>query len=385
MIRKTIFWVHLCIGLAAGLIIALMAVTGVLLTYEQQISDWANRGYRQQPPVPDAQRLTVAELLETVKGEKSQPTGITFMNDPAAPAGIMFGRGRTIYVNPYTGAVHGEGSPGVKAFFRQVTDWHRWLALSGEQRTYGRAVTGACNLGFLFLVVSGIYLWWPRRWNWRTIRPVLLFQSRLRGKARDWNWHHVIGFWCFVPLLVIVLSGVIISYPWAGNMLYRLAGENPPAQPVGPRQAGTGIRGPQIAPMVVVKGVEPALAAAQQYTEGWRSVSLMIPKSAESPLVFTIDHGNGRQPQKRAELTLTRTGEVVKWEPFAGQSLGRRLRMLARFGHTGEVAGMAGQTIAGLASAGTVVLVWTGMALSWRRWIASRRRATAVVTEVQLA
>jgi len=92
--------------------------------------------------------------------------------------------------------------------------------------------------------------------------------------------------------------------------------------------------------------------------------------------VFTLDHGTGRQPQKRSQLTLSLTGEVVRWEPFASQSMGRKLRALARFGHTGEAAGIMGQSIAGLASAGTAILVWTGFALSWRRFFPGRRRAT---------
>jgi len=71
----------------------------------------------------------------------------------------------------------------------------------------------------------------------------------------------------------------------------------------------------------------------------------------------------------------------VRYETFADQGPGRRLRSLMRFAHTGEVLGLAGQTVAGLASAGAVVLVWTGIALALRRgraWLA-RRRARASV------
>jgi uncharacterized iron-regulated membrane protein len=101
-------------------------------------------------------------------------------------------------------------------------------------------------------------------------------------------------------------------------------------------------------------------------------------------MVFAIDKGDGGQPQHRSTLTLNRaTGEVVSFEAFADQSLGRRLRSISRFAHTGEVLGLPGQTIAGLATAGSVVLVWTGIALSLRRlraWVARRgKRQTEVV------
>ena len=54
------------------------------------------------------------------------------------------------------------------------------------------------------------------------------------------------------------------------------------------------------------------------------------------------------------------------------------MRTILRFAHTGEVLGLPGQTIAGIASAGGVVLVYTGLALSLRRFVAWRRRRGAV-------
>jgi uncharacterized iron-regulated membrane protein len=98
--------------------------------------------------------------------------------------------------------------------------------------------------------------------------------------------------------------------------------------------------------------------------------------------VFAIDKGDGGQPQHRSTLTLDRaSAAVVSYEAFSDQSLGRRLRSISRFAHTGEVLGLPGQTIAGLVTAGAVVLVWTGIALTLRRfraWIARGKREESV-------
>jgi uncharacterized iron-regulated membrane protein len=102
-----------------------------------------------------------------------------------------------------------------------VTEWHRWLGAKGENRNVARAITGACNLGFLFLVMSGFYLWWPRNWNLKSLRNVTWFRRGLPSKARYFNWHNVIGFWSAVPLFIVVLSAVVISYTWAGNLAHR--------------------------------------------------------------------------------------------------------------------------------------------------------------------
>ena len=75
------------------------------------------------------------------------------------------------------------------------------------------------------------------------------------------------------------------------------------------------------------------------------------------------------------------TGDVVRWETFESQSLGRRLRSWSRFTHTGEAFGLLGQTIAGLVSAGGVVLVYTGLALAWRRFFGKKASAAAASAE----
>jgi uncharacterized iron-regulated membrane protein len=91
----------------------------------------------------------------------------------------------------------------------------------------------------------------------------------------------------------------------------------------------------------------------------------------ESRVVRWIDADAGAgavRPDHRPQVTPDRaTVEVVRFEPYAAQSRGRQLRSWARWVHTGEAAGVLGQSVAAGASAGAVVLVWTGIALSWRR------------------
>ena len=110
----------------------------------------------------------------------------------------------------------------------------------------GKAITGVSNLIFLFIVISGFYLWWPRTWTWTQFRQVIWFRGGLSSKARDFNWHHVIGYWSLVPLAVIVWSGVVIGYPWASDLTFRMAGEAPPRPPQGgPQRPGERPGGPE--------------------------------------------------------------------------------------------------------------------------------------------
>ena len=372
------------VGVTAGLVILTMCVTGVLLSFEKQITSWADtRGYRAAPPAPETEHLPVDTLIAKAReGRGAAPTAITIKSDPAVPAEIAFGRETTLFVNPYTGVILGEGSQKVRSFFRVVTDWHRWLGANGDNRNVARAITGACNLGFLFLVASGFYLWWPRNWNRKALRNVTWFRRGLPSKARDFNWHNVIGFWSAGPLFIVVLSAVVISYTWAGNLVYRIVGEAPPApranQPTAPSGANKETASP-------VDSLNSAWVRAEQQVNDWRSISLQLSASASAPLTFNIDRGNGGQPQMRSQLVLDRaTGDVVRWEPFSSYTRGRQLRSILRFAHTGEVVGIPGQLLAGLVSTGGAFLVVTGLALAIRRLLGwrTRRASNAILAPI---
>jgi len=378
--RKTVFWIHLATGCLAGVIVLIMSVTGVFLTYERQITSWADRDFRSTPPVAGAARLPIEAMMEKVTAQNGAlPSAIALRSNPAAPAEVSFGREHVYLVDVYSGNVLGEGSRGVRSFFRNVENWHRGLGASNEHRAVGRAATGACNFGFLFLVVSGPFLWIPRRWSWQNVKAIALFRGGLSGRARDFNWHNVIGIWCAIPLFAIVLSGAVMSYPWANNLLYRLTGNEAPAQGNGPRAEG-GVRqgqrprrGDEAAPNLA--GLNLLWARAEQQVPGWRTLTLRLPPRGRGPMIFTIDTGNGGRPDQRSQLTLDgRTAEVVRWEPFSSYNAGRRLRSWFRFLHTGEAGGIAGQTVAGIATSGAAMLVWTGVWLAFRRLSRWRKR-----------
>jgi len=382
-LRRLVFWLHLAVGLLVALIVVVMSTTGVLLTYEKQMIRWAD-GYH-TPPADAQTRLPLATLVERAAATRpdARPQGATVRRDPSAPVEVTYGREATVFMHPYTGEVLGTGSARARAFFRGVMEWHRWLGRRDDERAIGRAVTGAANLGFFFIVVSGFYLWWPRTWTLAQFRQVLAFRGGLTPKARDFNWHNVIGFWSLVPLVVIVWSGVVISYPWASDLTYRLVGEAPPPRPGGPggQPAGPGRSGGQperAARQETAVDLDALVATAQTARGDWTIVSLRLPVAADGAVPVTVDSGTGAQPQKRGTLTVeAATSRVVGWEGFEAASPGRQWRTWLRFAHTGEYYGLPGQTIAGVVTLGSLVLVWTGVALSLRRFLAWRRRRPA--------
>lgn len=163
--RKFLFWTHLTVGSIAGVVIFTMCVTGVLLAYQRQILHFAERSYR-AAPASGAQPLPLETLLDKAHAaQPSAPASVIWRSSPDEPVEISFGRDQSLLLNPYTGAILGVGATHTRAFFHSAEEVHRWLAFGPEKRSTGRAITAACNLGFLLLVGSGPFLWLPRRWS----------------------------------------------------------------------------------------------------------------------------------------------------------------------------------------------------------------------------
>jgi len=395
-LRSMLFWIHLAAGTAAGVVILIMSVTGAALALKPQILRTIDRSVRTvdpagQAPLPVSQ--VVAAAGAAVPG--AAVTAVAAERDPSSAIAVTAGT-RTIYADPYTGRVLGEASPGPVAFFRSLENWHRWLALSNENRATGRAVTGASNLVFFGLALSGLYLWWPRAWSVQHTRAILAFRRTATGRARDFNWHNVIGFWCLVPIVVMTVSGVVMSYPWANALLYRVTGSELPAPagareggPAGARGGGAAARpepGPRALDPATLASIDLAWQRAQATVPAWKTITLRVPARAGAPLAFTIVDGASWNPMARSQLTLDpATLDVRQWQPYAAQSLGQRARGWMRFGHTGELFGLTGQIVAGVGCVGGVVLVWTGLSLAVRRFFAWRVRRRRVLADLPAA
>lgn len=429
-VRPVIFWLHLTIGCVAGVVILIMSVTGVLLAYERQIENWANAPYGMEGRATGAAPAPLDSILAALtNGGPGAPSQLIVHRSVHMPLEARYGRDRTLYVDPITAEVVGQPSMAVRKFFGTVEDLHRSMGL-GMQNAFGRGIAGAGNLIFLFILISGSYLWLPKAFNAASLKMRLLFQRGLKGKALEWNWHHVIGIWCVIPLFIIVLSGVIMSYPWASNLLFTMTGSpvpvrggghgdhggpgGPPGQDQhqgfggpagqdGPRGAGhhqnfgqmqglarseqPGMRGEQQpggghmpgaggdATAPTYKSLDELVALAKQTIPGWKSISISIPRPSQDSLNLSIDTSSGGHPEASTQLMIDRqSGRVLSVKDFRDNSLGQKLRAWARFLHTGEEFGVWGETIAALVTLGAVFLVWTGYSMAIRRGLAACTR-----------
>lgn len=380
-LRTVLFWMHLAIGVVAGLFILNMAASGILIAYSKQITALAEHAQRSVVVPNGATRLDVETLAAKVQEARPRArlSGLVLYSDPTAAAMFYVGsENNVLYASPYTGEVQGEGRKAVRGFFQWVTSWHRWLALEGTSRPVGKAITGAVSMTYFILLLSGLLLWLPKTWSRSRIRQGAVPNLKLRGKARDWNWHNVVGLWCAPLLLLVTLTGIVMSYEWANGLLFKLTGN-----PV-PEQRREGGRGGGAPAQIDLTGVNPLWLQAEKQVAGWHSISQRFSSSPDAPVRFLIDRGNGSRPDTVAQLTLDGdTGEVLRWQPYEKQNGGQKLRSWVRPLHTGEAGGWPGQSIAVIAALGGITLVWTGLSLAWRRFFAAKQPSASFPSEIQ--
>lgn len=379
--RSVLFWLHLAAGLVAGLLIGVMCLTGTALAFETELTAWAERDARTVAVPADAPAaLPLDELGRRVQQARPDLRNATITLSREPGAAVAFGPGRelAVFVNPYTGEVRQPATTRTRALMRTLLEWHRFLGREGGQRPAGKAINGAANVAFCFLAVSGLYLWLPRTWSRPGVKAIALFNWRLTGKARDFNWHNAIGLWAAPVLIVLTLTALPISYRWAADGIYRLVGEAPPGQGGPPAPGGAMTQTARPALPDRPTNPEAVVDRIRRDFPQWQQITLRPGEKPGAPATATVRE-RGHWP-RTAVTTLTidaATGEILRREGFADFSAGRQIRTWTRFLHTGQALGWPGQLAAGLASLGGCVLVVTGFMLAFRRFLSRRQRSPA--------
>jgi sulfite reductase (NADPH) flavoprotein alpha-component len=369
VLKKVLFQVHWFFGITAGLVLALMGITGAIYQFEDEILEWINpdaliieaRG-EPLPPVELVGKLeadtglTVAILRVQTVGDKAAQVYFT------PPPGERRGPMRNF--NPYTGEVTGDAAGA--EFFNFVLRLHRFLAM-GE---YGKQVTAACTLILVFFCLSGLYLRWPRKaLNWRIW---LTMDWAKKGRSFNWDLHSIFGTWCLLFYLLFAVTGLTWSYDWFNNGMNALLGD----APAGEQRRGGGVR--------PSAKIEPAAKA--DYVAIWNSIqstagpslasyNIRLPNVAGQPA--TIFYLLTDSPHPRALNTITldpATGKVSAVSRYADKSFGAQLLVSNYSLHVGSYFGLPGRLIMTAASLMMPLFFITG----WLLYLDRRRKKREV-------
>ena len=323
--RAILFRLHWALGLTAGFVLAVVGLTGALLSYEEALTGWANRD-RIVVTARDTAPLTPGVLAARIEARMAgaKVARLTLRDDPAASVAVRFARDPSapkrpgsVYADPYDGTVLGpvrweEG-------FATLLDLHRWLLLPGDGRGWGRQITGFSALSLLVFLASGLVLRWPKVHRARIwLRPNL---SR-PGRARWWSLHAVAGTWLIPVYAIIALSGLTWSYDWFKDGANRILVGAPEAvgraKAMGRREAPEGAKPPAL----------DAAWAAFREGEGREAVlaQILVPEEGRKPIRIRWFARSDPRPAMRNEARYEAgTGAPLAAERASDQPLGRRM------------------------------------------------------------
>ncbi|HVX51063.1 MAG TPA: PepSY-associated TM helix domain-containing protein [Chitinophagaceae bacterium] len=234
LFKKVAGWLHLWLGLASGLVIIILGITGCLFAFQKEISEAThNKRYFVQP---QQQVLPLSILLTKAQhalGEGQPVNNITvyrqlnraweFMayktNDTALTYYGCIEFFRSAFINPYTGEI--TSILDYKYDFFNIIKYLHWSLLLNTR--YGQPIVGYSTLIFVILLITGLILWYPKKWNRATRRQSFTIKWKARYKRLNYDLHNVPGFYCMFIALVLALTGMVYSFNWFSCFVYAAA------------------------------------------------------------------------------------------------------------------------------------------------------------------
>ena len=370
--------IHLYLSLAAGLVIMTCCFTGAVLVFEKELQEafhhdryYVKQQNRQLPieqlitkvkqQYPVAKIASVKIYPEAIRsfeigismpkkegkgerGEKNQngnngreksPEGKNLQEKGKAAAGPAGGGGRpthTVFVNPYTGEIL-ELYNYRETFFFTMFSLHRWL-LGGED-SIGKIITGIATLLFLFILVTGIVLWWPR--NKAILKQRLRIKTGASWKRLNHDFHIVLGFYSSIFLFIFAFTALAWSFKWFNNGIYTLT-KTSPKQVEAPHSLYTANKTSINYDSAFIT-LRTAVPEAQFYT-------LRAPNDSTGIFSATVLPVGAHETAADNYYIDQFSGSIVSSIKYSDKNLGQRVRATFKPVHVGSIYGLPSKILA---------------------------------------
>lgn len=386
--KKAVLFLHRWLGLITGVVVFILSVTGCLFAFQQEITGWyrydlehvdgtyGRESAGSPEPMPlDSLRARARNALDVDR----LPYGLTTYREQdrnwsallytyRSGAWTYFGMAeeyKTLFINPYNGEV--EGIANEKSDFFQIVKGIHWSLLLATP--IGQPIVTWSTVIFILLLISGMVLWWPKRWD-RTGRRKS-FRIKWKGSWRRVNYdmHNVIGFYFLLLSLLIAFTGLYWYFPSAKKALHFIGtGEFVlPADPA-PKEITVASRDGS-----VIQGKAASSPMQRAYRKAWSeyprawSITFTAPADSAAPLSATV-RPDGETYYGNSELWFdSHTGELLGGDRYADKNRGEKLLSMNYDIHIGAIGGLPGKIMAFLASLVCASLPLTGFIIWWDR------------------
>ncbi len=364
---------HRWLGFSSGLVVFIVGITGCTLAFRDEIEHYT------KPCLFVKEQSGKTALAPSVLDSLLKKTLPGVPADSIRMSGLQYpGPGRSVIVNynigtksvfrayldPYTGKAIAVNQP-IIDFFSWVEHGHRWLWFSFQ---IGRPIQSSFILVFLLLMISGIILWWPKRWNKTGRKKSLTVSWRSKWRRLNYDLHNVLGFYMTWVALIIVITGLCISSPWFQGGVYWLTSGGQQAKPFKPVFSDT----TNVAPIPFSVKRLDSLWFNQIRTGNQASITYFFPAAKNTALLEMVNTSPGNT-YKRVfhyydQYTLA---DISAQSSFYGtyeqSGTADKLRRMNIDIHMGVIGGLPTKTLAFLASLIAASLPITGFCIWWNK------------------
>ena len=362
--RKFIGQVHLWLGLASGLIVVIVSLTGCLYVFEKEIREWTEPYQfveaRQAPLLPPSRLRQVAEPHFNGKAAKA----VMYRKAGLSATVSYFDKESYLlaFVDPYTGKLLKVKDMN-RDFFRVVLQGHYYLWLPPE---IGHPVVASATLVFVILLISGLVLWWPKNLNKTNREKSFFVKWKASFKRVNYDLHNVLGFYVLFIALIIAFTGLVWGFEWFAKSAYWVTSGGKSMPVVKPALSDT----------TLTAGTQPAdqlwrrLTGGAQLQEGYISLSVPVkPKDVirvdQNPEWGTYYKRQIRAYDQSSLADITPSSSFS--ETFEKAETADKIKRMNYDIHVGAILGLPGKILAFFASLICATLPVTGFYIWWGR------------------
>lgn len=389
-LKAFILFIHRWLGLISGLVVVILSITACLFVFHQEISSWVRHDTFFADEIPSSQQtLPVSELqAAAAKALKTQhlPYGLTTYKDPARNWSAMLYKGgvdswtyfgtmevyKTAYINPYNGQI--EGIINEKRDFFQIMKGIHWSLLLATP--IGQPIVVWSTVIFLILLITGMVLWWPKKWNKAGTQKSFKIKWASTWRRVNYDLHNVLGFYFLTIAIILGFTGLYWYFPFAKKSMHFMASGE--------------YKLPEATTKKVVSTIPDSLALASSvpmqtaYANAWNeypdaySIALTAPTDSQETIYATV-RPDGQTYYGNSTLQFDQyTGEQLSANRYKNKSAGAKLVGMNYDIHVGAIGGLPGKIIAFLASLVCGSLPITGFIIWWdrkkRQWAQEERQ-----------
>ncbi|MCZ4225290.1 PepSY-associated TM helix domain-containing protein [Pedobacter rhodius] len=384
-LRRISDWLHLWLGIASGLVVFHLGITGCIYAFQHEITEFIHKKEFFVEVPAKQQTLPLSTLKANAEKLLGGTKKITFITTYKAPDRAWeFGSYKAgdqtafwyldavehydiVHINPYTGRATMVSD--YKYEFFSIIKMLHWSFLINHP--IGQQITGWATFIFVFLLISGIIMWWPKNLKKSNFDKSFKVKWKAKFKRVNYDLHNVLGFYVMTICLMLALTGMVWAFKWFQTTVYVVASRSitPPKRDVAKSDSTKTI------------SAVPFDVAFEQAKQKFKDKARigMSPASGKGDGVIYATGYPGDETYWNFD--------VIQFDQYSGKFLSRKNQADKNAGeavigmnydiHVGAILGLPGKIMAFFASFIAASLPITGFIIWWGKKKKKKNRAVA--------